>query len=573
MTVQLENYLSSQASTQYKVERLRKKAEVRRAGARRIGLLDWVQRHRRELIPDRFFDLESHPYLADIYNETAREMVLYKSSQVGISEYLLSYALYSCDIRNATTLYVFPNNELVNDFSAARLGPAIEASDYLRQIVIEGAAEDGKKGADRVTLKRIRNRFLYFRGGQVKKDGKSAQLKSIDADVIVLDELDEMDPRAPSIAQKRLGHSQIAETRWASTPSYPGRGIHDKWLESDQRLWFIPCKSCGQKQDVQISDIVTEFDKIGRPRGWHGMKDGEAYAVCRHCGARLDRRASGEWIATAQGRGMAGYHITKLMAPNVDLLEVVKALDTTDETKRREAYNQDLGLPYQPRGGGLNDGVLDACRREYLHGGNRLNRCYMGVDVGKVLNVVIRSAPHSETGERAQLMAAEVSWEEVERLWQFYQPQTTVIDALPETKAARDLQAKLSTATNRIFLAYYNEESKEPEPYKWNADAGTVLIDRTRAIDATFARFIDGENTLPANALDVANYYAQMKAPVRVVEKAASGKDIARYVESTPDHYAHAENYCAAASAYTGATAVATQSQVVSRRRIEQMFS
>lgn len=557
----LENFLTPQASTQYKLERLRRIAEQRRAGSRRIGLLDWVQQHRRELIPDRFFDLASHPYLADIYNETARELVLYKAGQVGISEYLLSYALYSCDIRNATTLYIFPNNELVNDFSAARLGPAIEASDYLRRIVIEGAAESGKKGADRITLKRIRNRFLYFRGGQVKKDGKSAQLKSIDADVIVLDELDEMDPRAPSIAQKRLGHSKIAETRWASTPSFPGRGIHEKWGESDRRLWFIPCPSCGQKQDVQIGDIVTEFDQIGRPHAWHGMKDGEAFAACRHCGARLDRGASGEWVATAQS-DIAGYHVTKLIAPDVDLTGIVKALETTDETKRREAYNQDLGLPYQPRGGGLSDDILDQCRREYLHSGVSKTVCFMGVDVGKVLNVVVRAGPHEETGERAQLFAAEVSWEELEGLWQRYRPQTTVIDALPETKMARDFQAKLSTPGKPIYLAYYNEESKEPEPYRWKVGDGTVLIDRTRAIDATFARFLVAESTLPANALDIPNYYSQMKAPIRVVEKTAAGKDIARYVESMPDHYAHAENYCCAASTYTGATDMAELSKL-----------
>lgn len=548
-----------------------KEAAAKRA-EKGLPLLDWMQRYRTELKPGIPFDLDSHAYLRAIYEETAQRVVLYKSGQAGISEFLISYALWCCDQRDATTLYVFPTDTHVSDFSAARLGPAIETSDYLAGIVVEGNAAGGKRGADRVTLKRVRDRFLYFRGGQVKPSGQAPQLKSVDADVLILDEVDEIDPRAPAIARKRLGHSSIAEERAASTPTFAGRGIHAEWLESDQREWFVRCWHCGNRQPLTIHDIVTQWDSLDRPVEWHGQREGKAYCACRKCSRAIDRFGKGEWVATNQGAETVGYHVTKLFSPLADIDAIVQSLRSTDETKRRECFNQDLGEPYTPRGGGLSDAVLDECRADYGHAIDPKRPCYMGVDVGSLLHIVVRQAPDKETGQRRQLFAGNVvSFEELQRLWQWHKPVVTVIDALPETRKAREFQA--DKAPGRVWLAYYAGDSKAEEPAAWNDDKRIVTIDRTRSLDATFARFFDRENTLPANARDIADYYAHLKAPVRVVEKTATG-ETAQYIESGPDHYAHAENYCAVASLYTGSgAATATTSRVVSRRQIAGMLS
>jgi len=249
---------------------------------------------------------------------------------------------------------VFPTETHVTDFSTARIGPALEASPYLTQIVMEGSGSDGKrrKRTDRVTLKRVRDRFLYLRGGQVKPDGKAPQLKSIDADVLILDEVDEMDVRAPAIAVKRLGHSALREERWISTPTYPGVGIHAKWLESDQREWFVRCGHCGEWQPLTIQQVVTEWDTLGRPVVWHGQGEGRAFIACRKCEREINRLQSGRWVPAYPDREIVGYHLTKLFSATTPLLDIVLALQTVNETKRREAFNQDLGETYTPRGGG-----------------------------------------------------------------------------------------------------------------------------------------------------------------------------------------------------------------------------
>lgn len=542
-----------------RVEIASHRRQVQREGRPPMPLLSWAKMYRRFLVPDRVFDLESHPYLTELYRDDPIEAVFCKGGQLGLSELLISYAIWSCDEQNATVLYVFPTDTAVSDFSSARLGPAIEASEYLSGIVVEGNASSGRRGADRVTLKRVRNRFLYFRGAKVGKDGNAPQLKSIDADVLILDELDEMDDRAPSIARKRLGHSRLARVRAASTPSYAGFGVHAAYMESDQRRYFMPCVRCGHRQYLTINHVVTEFDNLDRPTEWHGKDEARAFAACEKCGAEMNRRAAGEWVAAYPGSDVVGYHIPKLIAPLSNLLEIVRNLQTVDETRRRETINQDLAEPYTPRGGALDDETLDACRRDYRPGPVAGERCYAGIDVGAVLHMVIRGDRDTETGERPLRFAGAVDWDEAGRLLRRYNVRTCVIDALPETTKAREFQAAFPR--NTVWLAYYPNQalgSKRDDWATWDIREGIANLDRTRSLDETFSRFVgavdDGdqevgqENILYAAIRSLPDYHKHLRAPVRVLETDSRGQQVARYVEAGADHYAHAENYCTAAS-------------------------
>lgn len=513
--------------------------------AQALNLHDWTLRYRQNLKPALPLDFGRHAFLVDLYKSDAQRLVVYKASQMGASEYAVSYALHAADQRRATVLYLFPTEGHVSDFSMARIGPAIEASEYLASKVVEARGGDGKRGADRVTLKRVGDRFIYLRGATVSPEGMAPQLKSVDADVLVLDEVDEMDARAPSIAVKRLGHSLLAEERWISTPTYPGRGVHAKWLESDQREWCVRCGRCGEWQPLHIDQVVVEWDQLGRPRAWNGQGEGRAWAACQKCGAELDRLGPGRWVAGYPGRDVVGYHLTKLFSPLVDLVHLVQALDTTDETKRREAFNQDLGEPYTPRGGQLTDEVLDDCRRDYGHGSLPGLRPVAGIDVGRVLHVVIRAPVSERPTESRQVFAGETTWDELGRLLKQHRVRMTVIDALPETTKAREFQAGMPKGS--VWLAYYVNQAagtKRQEPAAWDEKEGVVNLDRTRTLDAMYGRFYERMATLPANAREIRDYYAHLKASVRVIEEKPGGVQVASYVESGPDHLAHAENYC-----------------------------
>lgn len=534
-------------------------------------LVVWTLKNRRLLKPDRPLDFTQHPFLIEIYNDTSRETVHMKAGQAGISEYLISYALHACDKRRMVVLYIFPTLSAVSDFATARIGLAIEASEYLARLISEGMMEGGRyRRTDKVTLKRVGSSFLYMRGGQVKEKGSAPQLRSVDADCVILDEMDEMDQAVVPMAEKRLGHSQVKEMRYVSTPSYRGFGVHKYWVESDQREWFVACPSCRHRQTMTIDNVVNEWDDLERPIHWNGGPD-NAYILCEKCGKPLDRLAPGEWVARNPGALMTGYHSTKFFAPFADMLRIVRRLRKVDETERKECYNQDLGLPYTPQGGRLTEEHLDATRREYIHKLEVNEETTAGIDVGKVLSIVVRGAQHPETGEVPQRWAGVVeSFEaaliELER-WNVTR---CVIDAMPEERSARKFQA--ACKPGRIWLAYYDQGEKRTEALVWNEEEGTVTIARTRHLDDMLSDVYTETRTLPANARNIVGYYSEMIAPVRVVEKSkTTGKPVARYVESSADHFFHAEGYELAARNAPRIVSY-TASKSVSRKEMEDMF-
>lgn len=517
---------------------------TRAAGEEGLDLLTWTMVYRSQLMADLFFDLKRFPFLQGIYECRAREIVLKKAAQMGASEYAISDLLHGADVRKATGMMVFPTDGDVSEFSAARVRPGIASSPYLQRIV---GGKDGK-GVNRVKVMLVRDRPIYFRGGKVRagsgQRNQAQQLKSVPVDKLTFDELDEMDQRAPAIALKRLGASSIREVRWISTPTYPGYGIDARWAESDQREWHVKCWRCNEWQPLRRGQVIFEEDSLGRPVDWNGREELTAWVACQKCNNPLNRLGEGRWVARWPEREVAGFHLTKLFSWTTDVMDLVDGLQTTDETARRECINQDWGETYRPRGGKLSEVELDKCRRVYGHGPVEGERTTMGVDVGRVLHVVVRGPEQPESGERPQRWAGEVeSWEELGRVWERFGVGMCVIDALPETTKAREFQAE---RWGRVFLAYYVGQrigTKQADPVQWNEDEGVVNLDRTRTLDATFGGVYAGRRTLPADARDIPEYYAHLQEMTRVVETGTDGRRVARYVGAGADHLAHAENY------------------------------
>ncbi len=359
-----------------------------------------------------------------------------------------------------------------------------------------------------------------------------------------------MDSRAPAIARERLGHNPDGQVRLASTPTFSDQGIHAAYQASDQRIWQVKCAACGEWQALELSNLVIEWDGLQRPVKWHKQGD-EPFLACRKCAARLNRSGPGRWVATYPDRPVHGYLLPGLASPQKKLSDLLEALRSVDEITRQQAYNQKLGLVYvSSRSKQMTQEVLDACRRGYLLG-PRPGDCVMGIDVGRLLHVVIRQ--RLEGDWQARYIGEVQQFEDASRLMVMHHVKACVVDALPETREARKFQA---AHRGRVFLAYYNRQltgSKDESPFAWDDTEGTVDLDRTRTLDTMYARFIAASNqepgaTLPAGARDMPDYYDQMRAPARVLKKGADGNQVPVYIETTPDHFAHAENYCCVAS-------------------------
>ena len=511
------------------------------------GRLDWALQHRSMLWPDIPLDFESHKYLKGIYDDEHPYIAAQKAAQLGLSEWLITDAFWGADVKGANTLYILPRTGDVSDFSATRFGLAIEASPYIASIII---ADRGKSAGyqsrtrDRSTLKRIRNRFLYMRHGGVKADGRAPQLKTSAIDLLIYDEYDEIDSRAPSLAEKRLQHSSLKWQRKISTPSYANRGINAVLNESDYRVWMMKCEHCGHWQPLDpLKNLIMETDSTGRPVKWFHKrgKRKKVYAGCVKCAKPIDRLADGEWVAKFPGREIHGYYVNPLLSPEIDLWKIIETGLRTDPEEQRQWMNQTLGITYQPKGGGFSETKVNNSYRDYVPP-FRSKRCAMGVDVGAQLHVIIRR--YKGDINQAVFIGTVTHFEELDTLMERYGVRMVVVDALPETRKAREFADRWK---HRAYVAFYvggETAAKRAALVTEKEDEQTVEIDRTRAIDAVRVGYESGKTiNYTAAQRDEPDHKTHLMSMTRVLNKRTDGKIYATWVATGADHYAHAEVY------------------------------
>ncbi len=477
-----------------------------------LPLTEYAEKHWSVRGPDGrlSFNFDGHEYLRGIYADESQEIVLQKSAQCGISEWLVCRAVYLADVRRKTGLFAHPKDRQLNDFSHARVDPPIIFSEHLRSIV------DGIKN---VGLKSVAGTFLYFRGTQ-----NEDQINSVDADFVFADERDRMIQSMIPKLRKRMGNSTYKHFISASVPSYPNYGIAKAFDDSDGCEWFIPCKRCNKVQVLTMENIEP------------ATKDHPARYVCGKCKRPIDNTIPGEWVAARPDQDVRGYHLSKLMSSRVSPKEM---LESAEEDKGVH-FNYDLGLPHTRKGGRVDDDVLDACRGDF-----KLNKagtkCFMGIDVGSKLNIV--AGP-----------AGKITWagtvddfEDLDPLMRSLDVGFCVVDALPETREAKRFARRFK---GRVWIAYYAQAERGKPAIrlvkkKKADDTPTVLADRTQSLDDTYDLFLDRDVQIAEDCRNIPGFYAQITAPLRIERRESkTGNMIAIYDEKgNPDHYAHSANY------------------------------
>ena len=167
---------------------------------------------------------------------------------------------------------------------------------------------------------------------------------------------------------------------------------------------------------------------------------------------------------------------------------------------------------------------------------------FCGIDVGRVLHLVIRTKPLA-SGRTDLVLAKTVDWDEAAAILRRYRPKATVIDALPETTQARQLQEM--QPRGKFWLSYYVQQkrgTKNQSPSVWDWRTLAVSSDRTRTLDQMVEGFYGKLNTLAANTPpDYMDHLASIK---RVEEENQIGEVLVKWINTGDDHFAHAENYC-----------------------------
>ena len=279
------------------------------------------------------------------------EVVVMKSAQVGWTEIINNCVGYFIDQDPSPIMVLQPTLEMAEAWSTDRLAPMIRDTPRLTVRIADAKSRDS---GNKLLQKR-------FAGGQLVMVGANspASLASRPIRVVLADEVDrypasagvEGDPL--DLAYKRTNNFWNRRKLAGSTPTIAGASrIEAKFLESDQRYFFVPCPECGERQVLKWEQVRWDKTKAG------AHLPQTAYYLCEHCGHPLDdgeRWAAvlkGEWRATAPFNGIAGFHIWEAYSSWVKLAETVVAF--LEKRKTAESYktwtNTALGLPWVEKG-------------------------------------------------------------------------------------------------------------------------------------------------------------------------------------------------------------------------------
>jgi hypothetical protein len=181
--------------------------------------------------------------------------------------------------------------------------------------------------------------------------------------------------------------------------------------------------------------------------------------------------------------------------------------------------------------------VLALCGSDGIATADR-GPCFMGVDQGKDLHIVIAKKHPQKAGVIVHL-GVYADWEELDRLMKNFNVIRCVVDALPETRNAR---AFAERHRGKVFLNFYRSFFKGP--YRWDESTLTITCNRTESLDASHHEILSGQIILPREC-EIVREFAQHLHNVakKLEEDKETGSKRYTYVKLGPDHFRHANNY------------------------------
>lgn len=294
-----------------------------------------------------------------ISDESIDEVVVMSSAQVGKTEILLNTIGYHIDQSPCPILVVQPTLDMAATFSKDRLAPMLRDCSSLADRVKDPRSRDSKN----TTYHKA------FDNGHITMIGANSPsgLASRPIRLVLFDEVDRMQPTAEGdpieLAKKRASTFWNRKFLMVSTPTNKNASRIEALFENtDKRLYYVPCKDCGEYQTLKWSGVQWERDKPET-----------AVYVCDHCGSIWDDAARyrairhGKWRATAPFVGKAGFRLSGLYSAWTplenavkDFLEAKKLPDTL-----KVFVNTFLGESWEEEGDGIEEHDLHEHQEDY----------------------------------------------------------------------------------------------------------------------------------------------------------------------------------------------------------------
>lgn len=458
------------------------------------------------------FEFSNHRFMLQPYADSSPDQVIMKSAQVGWSVAAILKSIHAAYFQKLNIIYVLPTRNVVHDFVTPKVNPMIQRNPVIAEMV---------KGSDSTSLKKVGDRFIYFRGSFHEGEAISTT-----ADLIVADEYDRSDQQVLTVYQSRLQASDYGWFWRFSNPSLPGFGVDELFQDSDQMHWFVTCSRCNHSWYMDMA----RDDRIHN----HYINEERLIYACGKCHKELTNamRQNGEWQAKYPGRKRRGYWLSQLMIPWVSAEKILEQRSSMDTMT---FHNFVLGLPYQASEFMINrDAILKARTTKQLV----KTDVVIGCDSGKTKHWVMG------TPEGVFAYGKTDDWADIERLINMYDA-TCVIDALPDFTVPEQLARKYA---GRVFVHYYspdNSASMEVSRRKEGAEFGVIQSDRTKLFDLVAADIANRKIKFFQSSQALDDLIYQCEQAYRIVEPDTRGINKARWETKTnrPDHWLHALAY------------------------------
>lgn len=469
------------------------------------------------------FSLNDHEYQKAILEDQHPNQCMKKGSQMGITEIEILRHMYGLisKVYPVGVMVIMPTGDAVSRYVKMRFNPLIEENFAIKNNVVS---------TDSVDIKKVNKGFLNFVGARathkvdnVRKSSISA--KSTPADALMFDEFDEMDSDMIEMFEKRLGHSSVHHQTKLSTPTVTGYGIELEYEESDQCVWMIRCTRCGSETCLEL-----EF-----PNCLRETPEGKVYRVCIHCGAHIYPK-DGRWVALYPNRTeKRGYWISRLNSKFANLQKILK--DFQQKKKLQELYNSELAMGYVPKESELTTAeVFTRCGQEPMQMKHE-GPCAMGVDVGKIIHVVVGFKPSDKLFNVCYL-ARVSTFNDLADIAKRFNVKCGVIDIEPETRKVKEFS---KAASYPVYLCDYREAAKDPE---WSFGDKTLYIQRTIGMDMTHDLVIGDKLVFPRRCSEVELFARHLASPVKFLkEDKERDTRTYHYRARGEDHYYHALGY------------------------------
>lgn len=520
---------------------------------------EFVERH---IHPNgRPWSWAGHEYARALIADTSETIVVQKAAQMIVSTIAITRLLQWCTAGYKVGYYL-PDRDFMGAFVQDRVDPVINADALLSQATLEGksfehsAADDRqrRKGADNLRIKHIGAGSAWFMGLQKLKD-----VKSVDLDAFIADEVDELKPEFADWMADRIMHSQFRREFWLSQPSVPDWGISERYNLTDQKVYLHTCPRCHKEhclEDEWPECLVAHVGRTNLPVN-ELKPDREDLAaldwriVCLHCGARLRGvpNVKARWVARHPGRAASGYRLSQLYGAFMSPARLAtRWLQSKDKPSKRANFTISiLGLPHPGDRQPVTDEIFSAACQDWAlslpayrarHQADSPQPLLLaGIDQGDLLHVVLGGFD-GEHLDVADLLVLQDDWERLALLLR--DVDCFVIDALPNKSSAKRLLRAdgLNGAMNYLNSDSWSvgyEEKDNQIPLR------VVKDDRTTAIDEMADAITAGTIRFPAPKFEVVQLCKRhMKALVKDHDLRTNKMTYARAVEN---HFGLATTY------------------------------